>query len=107
MVGMGFVMTSQAGSVNVQAQKVLGSSAGYATPGEAAQALMADRATAPGGQHDRWLSIQGSDGKYYALRGSVVSASVPALPAGSSPMHVFGQSFGAWWNGSAWQAQAA
>lgn len=107
MVGTGFVMTSQSGSANVQGQKVLGNTAGYATPGEAAQAIMADRAASPGGQHDRWLSIKGSDGQYYALRGSIVSSAVSSLPAGSSPIHVFGQSFGAWWNGSTWQAQAA
>jgi hypothetical protein len=92
------------GSLQVQ-RFVEASAGGFGTAEEAAVIARATRAAAGGGdQWSRWLTLQGSDGRYYVYEGSIVARATAELDA--SPVHVFGVGTAAYFDGTtnAWKA---
>lgn len=76
----------------LQVQKFVDSSAGgFGTAEEAATAARAARKASGGDQWTRWVSLQGSDGRFYVYQGSIVKR--PTTELQSAPVHVFGVGF--------------
>jgi hypothetical protein len=89
----------------VQVQKFIETSAGgFGTAEEAASAARQARQASGGDQWTRWMSMQGSDGRFYVYQGSIVKR--PTVELQASPVHVFGMGFAEFFDGStnAWKA---
>lgn len=90
----------------LQVQKFVDTSAGgFGTAEEAATAARSARAAAGGGdQWSRWLTLAGSDGRFYVYQGSIVSKATAELQA--APVHVFGVGFAEYFDGASnsWRA---
>jgi hypothetical protein len=89
----------------LQVQKFVESSAGgFGTAEEAASAARAARKASGGDQWTRWVSMQGSDGRFYVYQGSIVKR--PTTELESAPVHVFGVGFAEFFDAStnSWKA---
>jgi hypothetical protein len=90
----------------LQVQRFVETSAGgFGTAEEAAVAARQARSAAGGGdQWTRWLSLQGSDGRFYVYQGSIVARPTSELEA--APVHVFGSGVAQFFDGStnSWRA---
>ena len=98
---------ARGGSLQIQ-RFVDSSTGGFGTADEAALAARAARTEAGGGdQWIRFLTAQGSDGRYYVYQGSIVARPTTELAA-ASPMHVFGAGFAEYYDSttSSWKAVA-
>jgi hypothetical protein len=91
----------------IQLSSVLDSSVnGFDTPGEAADAARLARTGAGGANPwERWVTMKLSDNRYYVFDATVVSAATQDVGSSASPMHIFGNGFAEFYNGSAWAAQ--
>lgn len=91
----------------LQVQKFVETSqGGFGTAEEAATAARAARSAAGGGdQWTRWVSLQGSDGRFYVYQGSIVKRETAALQ-NAAPLHVFGPNVAQYFDGttSTWKA---
>jgi hypothetical protein len=91
----------------VQLQKFVASSTGgFGSAEEAAAAARSARKAAGGGdQWKRWVTMQGTDGRFYVYEGSIVKRETAPLAA-AAPMHVFGSNFAEYFDGgaSSWKA---
>ncbi len=99
-------LLARGGALQIQSF-VATSAGGFGTAEEADQAARQARATAGGGgQWQRWVTTQGSDGRFYVYQGSIVNRATAELQA--SPVHVFGHGFAEYFDGasSAWKAVA-
>jgi len=110
LVGDGISIADTAGAKGgvLQLQNLLGpSQQGYSSVTVAASAIRLDRAAhLDSTPFTRWVTVQGADGKFYAYSGSIVRRDVPPITQGSSAVHVFGDGFAEFYDGSAWHAQA-
>lgn len=90
----------------LQVQRFVETSAGgFGTAEEAAVAARQARSAAGGGdQWTRWLTLQGSDGRFYVYQGSIVKRPTAELEA--APVHVFGTGVAQFFDGttSSWRA---
>lgn len=125
VIGSGFTIdaattgTLQAAGGVLQLQALVpGSEAGFATAEEATAAARSARSEGTAGPEStagaasagadpwqRWVTMQGPDGHWYAYAGGIVSGQVPE-PAGVQPLTVFGHGFGQYHDGTVWQVQA-
>jgi hypothetical protein len=94
----------------LQLQKIVSSSSGgFGTAEQGAQAARAARQAAGGGnQWQRWVTMQGGDGRFYVYEGSIVARSTAQLQA-AAPVSVFAANVGEFYDGatSSWQAVRA
>jgi hypothetical protein len=111
LVGQGFQVNDasydgrKAAGGWVQLQRLVpGSEVGYATAEDAASAARLARVAVQPGEWDRWVTVRGADGRFYAFEGQIVSRSTGELSAGASPAHVFGSGFAEYYDGAGWQA---
>lgn len=106
-LGKGFsiptVGTSQGG--HLQVQTIVGN-VSFSTAADAAVAARQARGAAPNDQWKRWLVVQGSDNRFYAVQGSLVARPVPQLDTGNLPVFIFGKAFGEYFDGTSWRSQA-
>ncbi|MCW2956526.1 MAG: hypothetical protein JWO69_1395 [Thermoleophilia bacterium] len=89
----------------LQLQQVAGSATGYSSGEEAAAAARQARAAGGGTEWSRFVTTQGSDGRFYLYSGSIVSRATANLQS-AAPLHVFGAGFAEYFDGatSAWTA---
>lgn len=95
------------GALQVQSL-VPSSTGGFATMEEAAAAARSARAATPAaGQWARWITLEGTDGRYYAYQASIVSHATTPL-ATAAPVHVFAAGAAEYYDGAAaaWKAVA-
>lgn len=111
LVGRTFAINtaSAAGQVvdggHVQLHGVVGSSAGYATPEEAAAAARADGEATASSRWARSVTLQLADGRFYAFRGQLVNRGTVDVGQLAAPLFVFGAGFAEYFDGVAWVAQ--
>lgn len=114
IVGSGFTLNAataggaQVAGGHLQLQKLAETSvAGFATPAEAADAARLQRkAEFYPNSFQRWVTIKLDDNRFYVYKASIVSKEVPAMPASSQALHVFGNGFAQYYNGTSWVAQS-